>query len=111
MEELETYREIIRNLIREYSQYQPAYGNVQIEVIFDEANDHYELMYAGWKSPHRIHGSVIHIDIRDGKIWIQYDGTEDGIANRLVEAGIPKDRIVLAFKAPEMRPYTDFAVA
>ncbi|HEX7447902.1 MAG TPA: element excision factor XisI family protein [Pirellulales bacterium] len=32
----------------------------------------------------------IHVDIRGGKIWIQHDGTEDGIADRLVEAGVPK---------------------
>jgi len=68
-------------------------------------------VYAGWNRTYRIHGSVIHIDIRNGKIWIQYDGTEDGIAEELVKIGIPRDRIVLAFKPPEIRPHTDFAVA
>jgi hypothetical protein len=53
----------------------------------------------------------VHIDIRNGKVWIQQDGTEDGIAEALVEAGIPRDHIVLAFKPPEIRPYTDFAAA
>jgi hypothetical protein len=51
------------------------------------------------------------IDIRDGKIWIQHDGTEEGIADGLVNSGIPKDRIVLAFKPPEIRPHTGFASA
>jgi len=105
------YRKIIRKLIEEYAQYKPARGDVQIEVIFDEANDHYELIYAGWNRTYRIHGSVLHIDIRHGKIWIQHDGTEDGIAEELVKAGIPHECIVLAFKPPEIRPYTDFAVA
>ena len=45
------------------------------------------------------------------KVWIQHDGTEEGIAEELVTAGIPRDRIVLAFKPPEMRPYTEFADA
>src|SRR5437016_5868270 len=72
--------------------------DVQIETIFDEPNDHYELVYAGWNGPYRIHGSVLHFDIRDGKVWIQHDGTEGGIADELVELGIPKDRIVLAYK-------------
>lgn len=111
MESLDRYRKIIRDLIQEYGQYQPARGDVQIEVIVDEANDHYELIYAGWNGPYRIHGSVLHIDIRGEKIWIQHDGTEDGIAEELVKAGIPRDRIVLAFKPPEIRPHTDFAVA
>jgi hypothetical protein len=111
METLDRYRQIIRDLLAEYAQYQPARGDVQIEVILDEKNDHYELMHAGWNGPYRIHGSVLHLDIRDGKVWIQYDGTEEGVAKRLVEAGIPRDRIVLAFKPPEIRPHTGFAVA
>jgi len=111
MYNLNHYRKIIRKLIETYAQYQPARGDVQIEVIFDESNEHYELVYAGWNGPYRIHGSVLHIDIRNEKVWIQYDGTEDGIAEELVKAGIPNDRIVLAFKPPEIRPHTDFAVA
>jgi hypothetical protein len=111
MDELGRYRQIIRDLIQEYAKYTPARGDVQIEVIFDETNDHYELIYAGWNGPYRIHGSVLHIDIRGGKVWIQHDGTEDGIALELVAAGIPHDHIVLAFKPPEIRPYTDFASA
>ena len=111
MDTLDCYRQIIRELIREYATYQPARGDVQIEVIFDESNDHYELIYAGWNGPYRIHGSVIHIDIRNEKVWIQYDGIEDGVADELVKRGIPQDKIVLAFKPPEVRQYTDFAVA
>src|SRR5262245_49228166 len=106
MDELAHYRKVIRGIIEAYAQYKPARGDVQIEVIFDEGNDHYELMYAGWNDIYRIHGSVLHVDIRGGKVWIQHDGTEDGIAERLVEAGIPRDRIVLAFKPPDIRPHT-----
>ena len=111
MDELDQYRQIIRDLITKYAQVVPSRGEIQIEVIFDESNDHYELMYAGWNGPYRIHGSVLHLDIRGGKVWIQYDGTEAGIASELVEAGIPAQRIVLGFKHPDIRPYTDFAAA
>lgn len=54
---------------------------------------------------------MLHIDIRDGKVWIQHDGTEEGVAEELAKAGILRDRIVLAFKPPEIRPYTEFAAA
>lgn len=64
---------------------------MQIEVIIDAPNDHYELMYAGWNGPYRIHGSVLHLDIRGGRVWVQYDGTEDGIADELVAASIPRN--------------------
>ncbi|MDB9459416.1 element excision factor XisI family protein, partial [Dolichospermum circinale CS-545/17] len=39
------------------------------------------------------------------------DGTEIGVANELVEAGVPKQDIVLAFKAPYKRKFTDFAAS
>lgn len=111
MDTVNEYRRIIRELIQRYAQYKPACDDIQIEVIFDPSNDHYELVYAGWNGIYRIHGSVVHIDIRQDKVWIQYDGTEDGVADELVAAGIPRDRIVLAFKPPRARPYTGFAVA
>jgi hypothetical protein len=109
MDTVAYYRKVIKELIHTYAQFKPAVGDIQIEVIIDESNDHYELIHAGWHDVYRIHGSVIHIDIRNGKIWIQHDGTEGGIANELVEAGIPHDQIVLAFKHPDIRPHTDFA--
>ncbi|NER33043.1 MAG: XisI protein [Oscillatoria sp. SIO1A7] len=43
------------------------------------------------------------------KIWIQRDGTEDGMATELAAAGIPKEQIVLAFHPPELRQYTEYA--
>ncbi len=52
----------------------------------------------------------MHLDIKDGKIWIQYDGTEIGVADELVKLGIPKEDIVLAFHEPLLRQYTGFAI-
>ena len=111
MDTLNYYRDTIKSIILEYAQHKPANGDIETEIIFDEAQDHYELMRSGWSNSYRIHGSAIHIDIRDGKIWIQHDGTEAGVANLLVEAGIPHDQIVLAFQAPNLRQYSDFAVS
>jgi hypothetical protein len=109
MDKVSRYRQVVRELIERYSKVRPSHGDIQIEVIFDESNDHYELMYAGWSGIYRIHGSVLHIDIRDGKVWIQYDGIEQGVAEELVTAGIPREDIVLAFKPPEVRPHTGYA--
>ena len=47
----------------------------------------------------------------DGKVWIQRDGTEQGIAGDLVQAGIPKDHIVLGFHPADIRQHTEYAVA
>ena len=59
----------------------------------------------------RIHTCLLHIDIKDGKIWIQKDFTEKGIAIDFLETGIGRDEIVLGFQAPFKRPFTEFAAA
>jgi hypothetical protein len=46
----------------------------------------------------------------DNKIWIQQDGTEVGIANELVELGVPKQDIILGFDPPNMRKLSGFAI-
>lgn len=111
MGDVNEYRQILRQLILDYADQKPSVGEIQIEAVIDEPNDHYELMYSGWTGDYRVHGSVVHLDLRDGKVWIQFDGTEDGVASELVRRGIPKDRIVLAFKHPELRRHTGYAVS
>jgi hypothetical protein len=68
-------------------------------------------MSVGWPGQDRIHGCQLHMDMKGGRIGIQHDGTEEGIANRLVRAGVPKEDIVLAFHSPFMGQSSDFAVS
>ena len=110
MDKLVTYRDFILKIIDEYSQYKPSYGDVSMEKIIDPVRDHYQLMFIGWHNEQRIHGCIMHINIRNDKIWIQHDGTEAGVANLLVEMGVPKTDIVLAYQSPFKRRYTEFAV-
>ena len=58
-----------------------------------------------------VSGCVVHVEIINDKIWIQRDGIEQGITDDLVAAGIPKDKIVLAFHAPNLRQHTGYAIA
>lgn len=111
MDTLNLYRDIVENTLMEYTRIPYAYGEIQTEAIFDRDHDRYVLINVGWDQGHRVHGSLVHIDIINGKIWIQRDGTEQGVAPDLVRAGIPKESIVLAFRPPEVRKYTEYAVA
>ncbi|HAA29791.1 MAG TPA: XisI protein [Cyanobacteria bacterium UBA8553] len=81
----------------------------EVQLIFDIERNHYLLMLVGWHDQRREYGSLIHIDIKDDKIWIQSDGTEVGVANELVEAGVPQKDIVLGFKSPFKRQFTEYA--
>ncbi len=111
MDRVAEYRELIKRIIRDYAAIKPVYGEVEVETVFDDERGHYEMVYAGWNDIRRIHGTVIHVDLKGDKIWIQHDGTEDGIANELVAAGVPPEQIVLAFHPPYKRPHTGFAVS
>jgi len=110
MDTIEKYQKVIQKIIMEYAQFKPSHGDIDTEAIFDPERNHYELMHVGWDGARRIHGSVLHVDIINGKVWIQHDGTESGIADELEEAGIPKDKIVLGFRSPDVRKYTGYAV-
>jgi len=68
-------------------------------------------MRTGWRGSERIYGPTIHVDIINDKIWIQYDGTDRPIADALLEAGVPKEDIVLAFHPENLRQYTGFAIS
>lgn len=111
MDTLDNYRQIVQTILTEYAQLPYAYGQLERQLIIDQDKNHYLLLTLGWENKKRVHGCLIHIDIIDGKIWIQRDGTEDGIANDLVSAGIPKKRIVLAFHRAEIRQFTEYAVS
>jgi hypothetical protein len=110
MDKLEKYRTYVKQLMMEYRQYRPSYGEIEVELIFDSEHDHYQLVKVGWHNDERIHGCSLHLDIKDGKIWIQHNGTEDHIADDLVAKGVPKEDIVLGFHAPNIRQHTGFAV-
>ncbi|OLT63171.1 XisI protein [Moorena bouillonii] len=111
MDKLEVYRQHIQDLLKKRASIKSANPAMETQLIFDTERDHYQMVHTGWKNnTTRIYGCSVHVDIKDGKIWIQHDGSEIAIADQLVELGVPKQDIVLAYQAPIMRQYTEFAV-
>jgi len=109
MDRLGPFREIICRVIEEFAQFKPSHGEIETEVVLDQVHDHYELKHVGWDGARRVHGTVVHIDLRGGKVWVQYDGTSRSVAEALVEAGIPRKSIVLGFQPSTVRQHTEFA--
>lgn len=111
MDKLGLYRQLIQESLSERAKLRSPNDPIESQTIFDHERDHYQLVYLGWKnSSTRIYGCALHVDIINGKIWVQHDGTEDAIADQLVTKGVPKQDIVLAYHAPHVRQYTEFAV-
>jgi hypothetical protein len=111
MDPLDPWRDALERILGAHAALPSSYGDVRSQLVADRKRDSYLVVDVGWKGYERIHEPLIHVDVIDGKLWIQYDGTEEGIATELVKAGVPRDRIVLAFKPLDVRKYTDFAAA
>ena len=109
MAAIDEYRPIVRRVVKEYGEHKPSHGEIDAEVIIDADERHFEVLLVGWDGQIRVHSSIIHIDIIGDRIWIQHDRTSPGIAEDLLEAGIPREAIVLGFRPTYVRPYTGFA--
>jgi XisI protein len=111
MDKLSLYRQLVQESLLQRAKQRSANDPIVSETIFDREGDHYQLVNLGWKNNNtRIYGCSIHVDIIDGKIWVQHDGTEDAIADWLVAKGVPSQDIVIAYHAPNIRQYTEFAI-
>ena len=97
MDKLNRYRQIIKEVITQYSKLRPSHGNIRLDTIFDESQDRYALMQVGWDRGKRVRGNLIYINILEEKVTIEYDGMESGITQDLIDTGIPEEDIILAF--------------
>jgi hypothetical protein len=104
------YREIIRRILTDYARGRFAAGDIRSQVVVDPDRDHFQLLNVGWDGDRRVHGTVLHLDLIDGKIWVQHDGTDRPVVEALEAAGVPKEDIVLAWHPPYLRELTGYAV-
>ena len=111
MDKLTRYREIIRRELQDFAEWSTKPDSpIRSEVVHDPVLEHFELIQVGFEGRRRIHSMLFHLDIIDGKVWVQYDGTDRPVAEALVRAGIPKEDIVLAEKPADVRPFTGYGV-
>ncbi len=97
-------------MLQRYGKERPVAEDVETQLVTDTEHDHYQLVNVGWLNNRRIYGCILHIDLKDDKVWVQHNGTERLVAGDLVELGVPKEQIVLGFHTPYRRNLTEFAV-
>ncbi|MDX2256005.1 MAG: XisI protein [Pseudanabaenaceae cyanobacterium bins.39] len=113
MDRLDKYRDVIKKILTEYHSW-ASNSNIRERescLAFDEVHDQYFWFLMGWQDKRKYRNIQVHIRIKNQKIYIEDDWTEEGIANELLREDIPKSDIVLAFHDPETRKLTEFAVA
>ena len=113
MDRIGEYREIIKRLLRERENLaRPSLPEgLEVTCLFDDATAQYALLSIGWMQHERVSGTTLLLRIKDGKIRVEEDWTDAPIADDLIEAGVPKEDVILAFHPPEAPAGTDYAVA
>ncbi len=111
MDEIAKYRKYIQTLLTHYASDDILDSEVETQLIFDVERDHYQWMNVGWQEFSRIYRCIMHFDIKNGKIWLQQNLTDQNPAEELVAMGVPREDIVLGLQAPYKRQYTEYGVA
>jgi hypothetical protein len=113
MDQLTHYRALLERILKDWASLANRRASKEVEThcVFDEERNHYLVLNLGWSGDRRVRDATVYARLRNGKIWIEEDWTEEGITKDLLKAGVPKEDIVLAFQHPTMRPLTEFAVA
>jgi hypothetical protein len=101
MDKLNKYRQIVKEVITQYSKLRPSHGEIRLDTIFDESQDRYGLMQIGWDRGKRIRGNLIYLNLSGEKVIIEYDGMESGITQDLIDNGIAEEDIIFAFAPQE----------
>lgn len=59
---------ILEKTLQAYAELPYALGDAAIYVVVSRDNHHFFLMHEGWQGAQRIHGMVVHAEIREDKI-------------------------------------------
>ena len=113
MDRVNKYKTIIKDALTEYGDFLaiPPDPNYEVALAFDDEHGQYIVRRIGWTPEKRVRYTDLHLTIRNGKVWIEEDMTENGIADELLARGIPRSDIVLGFQPPYVREQMDFALA
>ena len=110
MDRVEKYRKSIKTLLTKYASHKSLNPTIERQFVCDTENDHYQLVNMGWDKHRRLYGCSIHLDIKDGKVWIQHNMTDVDLADELMALDVAKQDIVLGFQSPYMRQFSEYSV-
>lgn len=110
MDKIAKYEQYILQILGEYAKIRYANIDGENQLVADKENRRYQVVTIGWDNGKFVHDCPMHLDIINGKIWIQQNMTEIDLGEELVKMGVPKSDIVIGFLAPEVREYSEYAV-
>jgi hypothetical protein len=112
MDKLNKYENIVQTVFENFvAERKNNRSEVQTIFVRDTTNNHYQIVRMGWRNGQQVFNVIFHIDIINGKIWLQRNMSDYDIIGDIEAQGVPQSDIVLAFHTAEMRPHTGYAVA
>ena len=111
MDKLVLYRSCIQKLLERHGTSAFEGDDMEMALCFDSVRDRYLLMRIGWDGLTRVYHSMLHFDIKDGKVWLQQNTTDIDVGVELMELGVAKEDIVLGLHPPYKRFYAGYGVA
>ena len=103
MDRTERYRALIKELLTEVAEYTPPTENIRTDICFDDERGHYQIYYIGWENDERILDVIMHMDLIDGKIWVQENATDIGLNEIFFRSGVLYEDIVYGTEPPYVR--------
>ena len=76
-------------------------GTVDVTTILMVSADgqHFSLIVDGWQGKQHVNYCAVHVESREGQVLVHQDRT-DTLIDSLRDAGIPAERIILAYQQP-----------
>lgn len=111
MDNVATQRRLIRQVLSEWARIVSAQAIPDTEsvVAFDDERGQYLWLQVGWEGQRRVHSVTVHARLIGGKIQIEQDWTEDGLATALAQRGIPWEAMTFGFHEPLLAAQTPSA--
>jgi hypothetical protein len=103
MADVNQYRISIETLLKQYAALGNSTTGIETQLIFDRERDHYLLSYVGWQQEQYICGPALQFDIKNGKVWFQYNATELEVIDELISLGVAEQDIIIGFYPPYLR--------
>ena len=112
MDRIENYRRILQRVVKRHAQFQPANGDIQTHAVCDRETDEFMVIDSGWNEKgRRIYDVVLHFRLQDGIVHVERDNTDAEDVRELLDSGIAKDDLILAYNALPFQKLEDLIAA
>lgn len=110
MDRIEFFQNTIIETLKDNAAYYKGTTNpLNVIVIEDIKNNHFQLLMQGWDEDDYIFQCLFHLDIINNQIWIQYNSTDFPIEDELIKLGVKPNEIVLGLQHPRFREILEAA--